>query len=423
MKKLRVLKVFLFLFSFGVSISLTYASESKAYFKNATKAQRKGKLYQAIFSYEKVLHKDPTNLQAHLNLATLLYEVKEHKKAYTLMDELLELNPFFLEGNYNLGLMYLKEGRFKKAQHFIEIAVKLREDDYDSRHQLARIYSQVESFALAEKEYLKLISMRPNEISIRLEHSQFLVKNKKNKLAEKEFWKLLDLDKKDFHINYEYALFLDALNNRVENAITQYNNVLLLNGNHLQARYNLAQNYEKMKIWDLAKKQYTSIILNDPTFFQANLRLGVLARREGKDKLAFKHFNRVVKERPRTILPYEERALIYIKQKKFDKAAEEYLFLSRIYPKYVKAYVFKGWLFEQLGQIEKSKNEYLHALKLDSNHNLAKYKVGSIYFEKGNKKLASKYLNDIDKKSKFYNSGKTLLDSINGKRRIPGSEK
>ncbi|MBT5092698.1 MAG: tetratricopeptide repeat protein, partial [Halobacteriovoraceae bacterium] len=228
--------------------------------------------------------------------------------------------------------------------------------------------------------------IKPKDISIRFEHAHFLIKNLQYQLAEKEFWKMLELDKKNHLINFEYALLLDKMKNRADNAITQYNNVILVKPENRIARYNLARNYERVKLWKEAKQHYQIVLVKDPRHYPANIRLGIIARKENKDQLAFKHFDKAIAANPKVILPYEEKALILTKQEKYDLAAAQYELLIGQHKNYARAYVFKGWLFEKLGELKNAEGQYKKAVRLDKDSDYSARNLKEFYLRKKKKK-------------------------------------
>ncbi len=456
MKKIKLIRILIVLISLSIISPMVFAIRGDNYFYKALDAQKKGLLYKAIKYYELSLKKNHRHIKSHLNLATAYFQVNEIWKTHLVMDEILEIYPFSLEANYNMGMIYSKERELVKAAKYFEIVLKLRPSNFDSYYQLSRIYTQLDFFKMAQDKYNEMLSFRPFDISIRLEYARFLVIFKKYDVAEQEFWKLLELSKKDFAINYEYALLLDKIGTRTENAITQYKNVILLDENHIQARYNLGLNYEQMKLWEEAKRQYLTIAEKTSKFHRAYVRLGVIFRRENKDKIAFKFLNKAIYLNPKIILPYEEKAIIYIKQEKYDLAARQYRFLTSYHPNYVKAYIFKGWLFEHLNDPRSAEREYKLGLKInklsleaqhtlasfyykfgritearrlyndilhqDRKNDLAQYKIGIIYIDENKIAKAQSIFLKIAKKSQYYISAQNILKKLKETKRLPASE-
>ena len=433
--------------------SLTFSLYAGGNFDKALGAQSKGYYFEAIQYYRLELKRHPENHQARSNMAVSLFQVNDLKKAEMEMKRSLKGNPFSVDSNYNLGLMLKKLGRFKEAITRLEYAKRLRPSFFESYSQLADLYEKVENYAHAESTYSEMLKMKPKNPSLLFKFANFLVRATKYLEADKRFVQVLGLAGTDFNYNFAYALFLDHKIDRSEEAIKRYKIALKLKPGHVDSRLNLSLRLAKAGKVDEAKKNLKKLIGKyAPKSPHGYFHLGRLYKDESHYKKAIGLFNKAIALDPGGKKPYEEKASIYVVQKKYDLAAAQYLSISNFDPKYIKSYLFRGWAFETMGNPQGALSLYQEAqqispLDLDVNlslgniyftmnrkkeaitayskvlsivdtHELARYRSGVLNFKMGDYDASKDHFEKIASESKFYQVSR---EYISDKSRLPSS--
>jgi predicted TPR repeat methyltransferase len=83
--------------------------------KKAIRLHQKGNLAGARSAYERILRRDPQQIDALLYLGVLLHQSGRHDKAIPLIRKALTINPNFLAAHQNLGNIYQETGRTRDA--------------------------------------------------------------------------------------------------------------------------------------------------------------------------------------------------------------------------------------------------------------------------------------------------------------------
>ena len=115
------------------------------------------------------------------------------------------------------------------------------------------------------------------------------------------------------------------------------------------------------------------------------------------------------------------KALAYHKNNKIKEAANEYIKIIKLDPKYFKAYNNLGEIYERINKNNEAKNLFLNAIKLNSNYIDAIYNLGNIYNKLKDYNLAKNYFEKIIKidssNEKAFNAlGITFYNLLNFKK-------
>jgi len=357
-------------------------------FENAYHYQQKKQFTKAIQSYRNFLNKSPQHFQALINVSYLEYTSGNQDQAIADLEHALKIRPFSIEANYNLGLVLKLSGQLHLSTTYFEAITKIRKNHSDSYLQLMDLFDKLKLPDQAIKYALILEKQNPAEWKYLIIISRLLRKYKNYSESERVMWKVLQYASGNLELNYEYGGLLDEMGNRIESAIAQYRNVLYLDPNHHDAHYKLALNLEKLKKWKEAETQYHLLVKKDPQYAKAWVQLAHLARLKNNNKECLDYLERAITANPMEISAYENKAMIYVDDEKYDLAAHQFHLISNFKPNYEKAYLFKGWLYQKLEKYQLAIYEYKKALSYypDSlNSNLA---IADLYYQLKNHPLA-----------------------------------
>lgn len=116
-------------------------NDSALFFNELGYAYRqKGRMEEAIQSYQKSLSLDPQNPVIMENLAVVFYLNKEYSQAVELCQKVVKSNPRFHQAHSTLGLAYYRLGKYREAMEEFEIVLNLDPQDEQAKnfHEAAR---------------------------------------------------------------------------------------------------------------------------------------------------------------------------------------------------------------------------------------------------------------------------------------------
>jgi tetratricopeptide (TPR) repeat protein len=115
---------------------------AERYFKKGTTYHRKGKLNQAILSYQEALNFDPDHLSAHTNLATAYLQTGRCKEAEQELVYLYALKPKDVKVIFNFGLLLYRTGELASAETKLEKLLELEPHHLEANLLMASIHEE-----------------------------------------------------------------------------------------------------------------------------------------------------------------------------------------------------------------------------------------------------------------------------------------
>ncbi len=115
----------------------------------------------AILAYRHSLEKDPRNLQALLNLGTLLYEEGELALAAEHFRRAVEVDPRSALARYNLGSLLDDLGQLEEARAQLEEAVRIAPAHPDAHYNLAFVLEELGAREQARPHWRRYLQLDP----------------------------------------------------------------------------------------------------------------------------------------------------------------------------------------------------------------------------------------------------------------------
>jgi hypothetical protein len=227
---------------------------------------------EAIKYYERVLKKNPNNLDCAVNMASSLNVVGENYRALALLDAVISRSSQHFEAHYNKGNVLNDLGRSSEAIKLFEHAISIRSDDKRAHHNLAKCLHDLGRHEMAIIEYDKTLSLDPSYAEAWSNKGVTLLQSKKYADAMVCFNKSIDLEPGFAAAYSNKGLALHALNN-FDDAIAQFNKAISLDPNYAEAHLNKSfselilgrflsgfKNFEyRWKAIDFGEEEYTDI--------------------------------------------------------------------------------------------------------------------------------------------------------------------
>lgn len=164
-----------------------------------------GKIEEALQALFGNIEEDPTIIENYINAGIVLADANEIEKAERFFQKALTIDPKNGVVFYNLANVYYNQQRYQESIKLYQQALQTEIEQVDCNYMIGMAFNQLESFKLA-LPYLMTAA---------------------------------ELDKdKDAEVQFQYGLVLCQLE-MFNEAITQLKYVLMIDKNHVDARYNL----------------------------------------------------------------------------------------------------------------------------------------------------------------------------------------
>lgn len=351
------------------------------------------KYSDAVKYYLEALEYDPSNIFVYEVVVSILMEQNQSANAKKIAGLGLKKDSNSLYLNYTLGLLYYKEGKFGKAEEHFSKAKEL-----SSSIDISTMYGNVQS---AQRNYDDAIETYKKAINEATEANKKNIEQFKNQISK--LW---------YNLAWTYS---DK--GSYEKAVEAFQNVLNLNPDDKEARWNYLQTKDKM-IEDMLATANELYFIKD---FKAAIDIWENALKMDKDNEVAKQFLAIAKEKlNERVEHYKIAAKAYLKTGKQREAYEQLQNILALDPKNIDAVSELAKLDRELKGEDKAETFYQKGLSEYQKGNLISArglfkKVLSIYdghtnaklnLEKVEKEITSEVSLSIEKAKKFSSEGK-----------------
>lgn len=217
--------------------------------------------------------------QAYLRLAALLGKQTLRAAALDVMRALVALHPQLKEAQFALAHIAVRAGDLDSAAAAIDEALRLAPDWEDAALFKIRILASQKETSQAEAFYEKYLGDHPQAKTLRLNYARHLVDTKQWERAREQFKRVVADNPRD--ADAVYAVGLLALQSEAYDEAEKYlRQNLEFQPENDQARLYLGHIAERRKQYDEARRWYDQID-SGGFFFEAQVRIGLLAARQG----------------------------------------------------------------------------------------------------------------------------------------------
>lgn len=235
------------------------------------------------------------------------------------------------EGTYTnlaLGVIKSREGNLQAAKNYLLKSIELDKEKTNKWALLELFYTYELTDSLIALDYLKKALQIDNCFASALyELSNYYYRQKHYKEALDRANDCIKCSPKFIQAYNQKALILIELQ-KYDDAISNYNKVLQIEKNDLEAKLGLGYTYQYfIRNHDLATKYYNEALKIDANNFAAQKGLGVIASERGECKIAIDYLQKAMSIGEDNEVAIE---LLYcfVAEKKIDKAKELYIKLS-----------------------------------------------------------------------------------------------
>lgn len=358
--------------------------DAKSHFILGVDAEEKKDYDGALEEFEFAVKYDSTNCMYFYNLGRVQYRQKKYSLARASFSSSVKLNPNFDSAYFNLGMTnkrlnqnkealaafrnahqansqnskaYLEEARmlfnvYKDTNGAISAynkVVSLDPVNAQAFRECGMVYSYAEKYDKAEDCFRKALALlSPDDKDPFTYYNLSTVLYHQNKMDVAEKYGKIAYDTKDVlkskddkaAIVYNLALLSDQ-NNKTDNAIILYKEVLSIDSNNIKTKINLGVMFMAMDPPDLdtALSLFTEAYKQDANNFEANNNLGT-AYLEKKDYAnAITYFLNSKKINPKDSTVSENLAQAYAEAGQFDNAKTVYIEILKSNSNNLDAYI------------------------------------------------------------------------------------
>lgn len=355
-----------------------------------------------LLELQKAIEANKTNYLYFYDMGKVQYLLRKYSDAADSFIHSCELNNKFENSRYNLGLTYVKQGKLEEAIKAFGESVNINPRYEKGYMELARAYSRVHNYTESIESYKKLLEVNPSNIKGLMELGSVYYESGDKDSAEKQyktaisklnkseeltltkynlstilydegkFTEALNMawqayDEKDFikknsskaNIVYNYALILEK-NNKTDEAIECYNEVLSLNPEHTKARINLSSLYMSKSPVDIERViSLLEASSNDGESFELNNNLGTAYLMKEDYKKAVFYYLNALKIDKNDFDVKNNLANAYLKDSDYENARKIYLELLENDSNCWEAYLNLGKIYMQFEDDENALRMFL----------------------------------------------------------------
>ncbi len=297
------------------------AAFAQSYYRLGIVYEKKGKIDDALRSYEQALKLDPRISEAHLNLGIALSKKGRYERAKKEISKSLRLNPSYSKAWYNLGLVYCELGLPDSGLVMMEHALRIDPNYVSAR--VARAACYYEMGALAKAESL-LVGLRHERALDGIERKQvdFLL----SILPSRKAW-IAKRESPRQKLSDRYLLRGDDLLSLglFPRAEASYRKALEVDPASAAAQYQLAMIESRRGNVESALRRLKAIRKLQPSLEGVNLAIGTILLAKGEYEAARDAFLAELEINPQSAQAHLNLAICYEKYMHNLEMAEQHL--------------------------------------------------------------------------------------------------
>jgi tetratricopeptide (TPR) repeat protein len=123
---------------------------------------KEGYYENTVVLLEKVLEKEPENIEVLFNKGVAHSGLKQKEEAKKCYEKILEINPDYSNALNNLGIIYSEENQKTEALQYFEKSLNIDPNDYKALYNIGKVYEESGENELAIEYYGKAIKIKPD---------------------------------------------------------------------------------------------------------------------------------------------------------------------------------------------------------------------------------------------------------------------
>lgn len=192
-----------------------------------------------------------------------------------------------------------------------------------------------------------------------------------------------DLAEEHYNLGMVYAR-----QEKLDQAVEEYNEAIKLQPDHLMARFKIAVIYDNRDMLDRAEQKYLEVIDLFPRAALAYNNLGLIWEKRGDFLKAEEYYIKANDAHPLLPDPLCNLANVFLEQKDYGLAINKFTQCLALDPYYYQAYNGLGDLHYRLGTVDDAIKNFKNAIQIEPGYAVAHNNLGAAYMKKGQRQLA-----------------------------------
>lgn len=263
-------------------------------------------------------------------IGTASVALKLYNKGIQHLEHALALNPQHFQIYNNLGTAYLLTGMRDKALDCYKKAIKIKPDDAVSFYNIGSIY-QIQNKHAQACDYFEKAYQLDNQENYLVSLALSELKDMQIEKAAKHYKALALLHPEKDSFQYNLASCYELMRD-FENAIEIMKKLVVRNPKSVTMAQKLANLYIEVRKFREAKDLYDSVILKASPSSEILYQYAILSTQLFDTGTAEKIFKKVIKMDPENAIAHKDLGVIYLNQRLFDYAEDEFRIAMKIAP-------------------------------------------------------------------------------------------
>jgi len=313
----------------------------------------------------------------YYNLGNTLFMLGKYEKAADFYEKSLEIRPDDPETLENLSYTYVKMGQADKGT---EAMKKIPADDtlYRPHYVWGRLFSEAGRLEEAEEELKKACRLKADSTEAREELAKVLMKQNKTDEAIMVFDEMLMLDPGNHLAWYNKANAL-AKKGLWKEAADVYNEAVKLRPDFHKGWYNMALALDESGDRQAAIKAYMKTIELRPDFAEAYNNLGIALSLEGRREEALDIYEEGIKADPGDYSLFFNMGICLMEEKRYMEAAAAFRNALDLNPEELEIYYYLGAVLTEMRHFNDAIDAYRSALKIKPVDGELQYNIAAVY--------------------------------------------
>ncbi len=282
-----------------------------------------GAYKESLESYEQVLKRDPRNVDAYLGMSWVYNKLDDKQKSIDAIRRAAQIDPTNVEVLGGLGDAYAYQQDNVQAIEALEKAVMVKFADLDLHRRLANLYAQNRKYydkALLECDYI--LKQDTKDDNTRLLKARVLSWSEKYDEALPIYADVLSRRPNDQDLYIEmmevkiYSSSSDEVVAELHKKLEKETDAQKI----LATRLALAHAYEVQENWELAEKEYRTVLQSDPKNGRAHLGLATIYRQREQFDRAVIEYREVLSSNPDSAEAYYGLGVIDRRNARYERA-------------------------------------------------------------------------------------------------------
>ncbi len=341
--------------------------------------------------WQKKVDENPNDAENHANLGVILQKEKRYMEALQEYRCAEVLNPNDINTKINIGTLCQEQKKYDTAISVYDSILKLQPHNASVMVYKAECLAELNKNSDAIDLYKTALSLEPNNASIKAKMFELLKKT----MSAEQVIAYIKANMPDFTMDadsyYQFAYDLHKAN-KIDDAITYYNETIKLDNKKIDAYINLSQAYRQ-------KENYSEA-------------LNVIKKAQAiapENKLVNEQYDIVIKDYTANNFTLASNAF---ESGEYEKAIAEY---KKITPPTADSYTGIAAAYQALNNNTEAVNYYKKALELSPNSSDLPYYIASIYLNINDLTSAKQYAKMAVSRNQSNKQAKDILTYIEEK--------